>query len=410
MVKSFLSIVLLALVAVVVAVPPAPERLPTFVVHAADGQPRQGLLRHLGKDWSVRIGGPNDPAVPGGDLLALRRTDVALPPLPDEAHLILVNGDRIPVEAPRLVGERLHFRHPYLADGKEAEVALSAVAVLWLDAGAGVEDGEVLRRSLLREPRKRDRVLLANGDAAEGVLNALDGRMVEMEANKKISRIDLKQAAAVVLSSELANPIKLAGVHAQVVLTGGRAHGTRVTLASATSDGLTLQGTTAFGASLNVPLDKLAALDVLGGKAVYLADLKPSRYEYLPYLDTSWPVVTDGSVLGRDLRVGAATYTRGLGVHAHSWVTYRLDGAYSRLEALVGLDAQSGRQGSARIIVSADGKPLDLGGASELSERRPFFAIRVSVAGVKELVLETDYGPFGDVQAHVNWVDARLVK
>jgi len=54
--------------------------------------------------------------------------------LPEEAHLILVNGDRIPVDAPRLVEERLHFRHPDLAGGKETQVPLSAVSVLWLNA------------------------------------------------------------------------------------------------------------------------------------------------------------------------------------------------------------------------------------------------------------------------------------
>jgi hypothetical protein len=334
-----------------------------------------------------------------------------LPPFPDETHLVLVNGDRIAAEAPHLVGERLHFRHPYLGEGQETQIPLAAVALVWLETPLAAGDGELLRRRLLGEIRKRDRVLLANGDAAEGVLNALDNRTVEIEANKKISRIDLKQAAAVVLSSELANPLKPAAPHAQIVLaSGGKAAGSRITLTSATSDGQVLQGTTAFGSRLQVPLDKLVALDVLGGKAVYLSHLKPTKFESIPYLDTSWPLVLDGSVLGRDLRVGSSVYSRGLGVHAQSRVTYRLDGNYRRLEALVGLDAWSGRQGSARIGVRADGQALDLGSGVELNERRPLVAVSVSVAGVKELVLETDFGRRGDVQAHVNWVDARLVK
>jgi hypothetical protein len=32
------------------------------------------------------------------------------------------------------------------------------------------------------------------------------------------------------------------------------------------------------------------------------------------------------------------------------------------------------------------------------------------VAGVKELTLEVEFGPNGDVQDVVNWVDARLVR
>ena len=48
--------------------------------------------------------------------------------MPEDLHRLLVNGDRIPVESPGVVGERLVFRHPDLNDGKEASLPLTALA------------------------------------------------------------------------------------------------------------------------------------------------------------------------------------------------------------------------------------------------------------------------------------------
>src|SRR5438067_3998743 len=103
------------------------------------------------------------------------------------------------------------------------------------------------------------------------------------------------------------------------------------------------------------------------GKAVYLSDLEPSKYEYTPYLGVSWPYVKDGSVAGRELRLPGGTYDKGLGLHAHSRLSYKLGGKYRFFEALVGLDAQTGKSGRAQIQVLLDGKPQPLGLTGELT-------------------------------------------
>jgi hypothetical protein len=411
LVKSFLLLSLLASLTALSAAPPLPLDPPVFRAEIAEGKPRQGPLRALGKDWSVRIGLADELPFAGKDLLGLRRVGIALPALPDEAHLVLVNGDRVPMGRLRLAGERLHFHHPDLGEGKEVQVPLSSVAMIWLETPVNAEDAERLLRNLLAGSRKRDRVLLVNGDAIEGDFSVLESGKVIMDDGKKKSSVDLRQVSAIVLSSELAEVFKPRGIYARAVLFGkGLNQAARLTLTSASSDGTFLQGVTTFGAALKVPLERLAALDLFGGAAVYLSDLKPSKYEFQPYLDLRWPLVTDGSVVGSDLRVGPGVYTKGLGMHAHSRVSYALAGGYRRFEALVGLDPRQGRQGSARIGVLGDGKRLPLEGSGELGERRSSLPVQVDVTGVKELTLETAFGAHGDVQAHVNWVDARLVK
>jgi hypothetical protein len=234
---------------------------------------------------------------------------------------------------------------------------------------------------------------------------------VEVEVNKKIVAALWKQVTAVALSTELADRLKPKGVHARVVLTEpAGAPGGRITLTEAACDGAVMSGKTVFGARVRFPLERLAQLDILGGKAVALEDLAPSSYEYRPYLNykCSWSV--ESNVCGRDIRLGRSTYDRGIGMHAHSLLSFPLNGVYKRFEALVGLDERDGREGSVRVKVLLDGKEVDLGKKTTLVHADGALSVNVPVEGAKTLTLEVDNADNGSVEAVVNWVNARLVK
>jgi hypothetical protein len=285
------------------------------------------------------------------------------------------------------------------------------VALYWRAAPDKVAVPERLRRQLARGSRKRDLVLLRNGDALEGVLNQLDARHVEVEVDRKRVTAGASQLAAVALSTDLADKARPKGAHARLVLLEGeRSPGGRLTLSSAASDGETLRGKALGGVEVSVPLGRVAALDVYGGRAVYLSDLKPAKYEFFPYLDARWPWEPDGTALGCDLRLGGSTYDKGLGLHAHARLAYRLGGAYQRFEALVGLDERDGRKGRARVRVLGDGKPLGEPAERSITCAGGPVALSLDVRDVQELTLEVAAGEAGPVQAVVNWADARLVK
>jgi len=390
----------------------AAEPPPAFAVRTADGKVVEGPLQVLTPDWSVRVGAGDGERVAGADVLTVRRAGRPLPPLPARDQLLLTNGDRIPVveKSARLVGERLRFKSPCLDDGKEVGVPLSAVAVLWL-AETASENPERLRRRLAAESRKRDVVLLRNGDTIEGDLTGLDDLSVRLEVNKEGKTVELGRTAAVALSTDLAVPPRPKGVYGRVTLDGpDGAEGARVTLASATCDGAALKGATAFGAPFSAPLARVAALDLCQGRATYLSDLKSLRYEFLPYLDDRWDYARDGSTTGLDLLVAGSAYDRGVGLHSHGRLTFAVPKDARRFEATVGLDDRAGPRASARVRVLADGKALDLGGDGELAAGGAPLSVGVDVSGVKELTLEADYGRRGPVQGHVDWVDARFVK
>lgn len=382
--------------------------VPTFTAHTADGAPRTGRLERLGDGWSVRLGG--DPAsVAAGDLLSLRRIGQPLPALPlDKQYAILATGDRVPGDVTGMSGDNIVFRlAASLGAEKEVRLPLSAVSVLWFNAPDDEEAPARLLRRLVAAQRTRDSVLLRNGDVVEGILTGVGAKALEMEVNRKTVSLDRAKVAAVALSSEASGARRPRAAHARLVLSGGG----RLTLTSAScTDGKTLTGTTAFGAEVRVPLTEIAALDVQGGKAVYLSDLKPRRYDFTPALDVRWPYVADGSVAGNDLRVAGGSHDKGLGMHSESRLTYDLGGSYRRFEALVGLDERTGRGGSVRVKVLVDGKPRDLGGDRELTLRTGPLAVRVDVSGARELTLVVEFGKRLDVEDHVNWADARLVK
>src|SRR4051812_35885160 len=86
-------------------------RPPTFLVRTADGKSHEGALRELGKDGSATLGATQPVTVPGAQLLSLRQAGRPLPTFPRQQHVILANGDRLPVTAPRLDGDKLVFRH-----------------------------------------------------------------------------------------------------------------------------------------------------------------------------------------------------------------------------------------------------------------------------------------------------------
>ena len=382
---------------------------PTFVLETVSGESYRGPLAQLRESWTVRLGPPRRLRRDGDAWLTLRRADLPLPPHPDDPHLILTNDDRLPVAAAslKLAGERLTFTNPLLAKGNAARLPLSVVSVLWLVAPDDVGDAEYFRRKLLAERRQHDVVVLRNGDILEGVLAQIEPRRLRIEVARRNVDVDLAKVAVVAFSSELATVPRPRGTYGRVVLTDG----TRLSLQSAEcADGETLTGTTVLDAEVRVPVEQVAALDLHQGRAVYLSDLKPLRYEHTPYLGLAWPLVIDGSVAGRALRLAGAVYDKGLGMHSACRVTYALPTGCQRFEARVGLDDQTGRRGSVGVRVLVDGKERDLGLKTDLTRRNSPLTVRVDLAGAKELTLVVDFGAGGDVGDHVNWVDARIVK
>jgi sRNA-binding regulator protein Hfq len=392
-----------ALLLVVPSLAAAEEKVPAFIARSASGATATGPLRSIGENWSVELGNTR---IAGEELLSLRRVGVSLPEFPIGMHVVLANGDHLPGQVEALAGESLRFRPAWGTDNT-LKLPLTRVSLLWLVPPDGTRHADTLRRRLMAGKRKRDTVYLRNGDILEGIVNRLDATKLYLEVDRKEVAVALHERVAIIaFSTDLVRVAKPKETYAHLVL----ANGGRLSLAAATADARELRGRTLFSAEVRLPLEQIVSLDLRQGRAVYLSDLQPSRYEFTPYLDERWPYQRDASVLDRDLRLGGNTYDKGLGTHSECRLTYDLSGGYQWFEAIVGLDDRSGRRGNAVIQVLVDGQPRALDGGPALTGTSKPRPLRVDVSGAKTLTLVTAFGKGGPVQDHVDWAEARLIK
>lgn len=376
-----------------------------FFLSTAAGETHTGSLLAINDQGAILLSGSKPTRTAGTDVISLRRQSTALPGFPACEQVILANGDQIPGKVQDLIGERFRFQAS-VGSAADWSIPLSHVAMLWTASPEGTPAPDALRRRLSGSKRTRDLVLLRNGDAMEGILIGLDRKQLQIEVEKREVSVLFNQVAVIALNSELIRTARPKEAYAHLVLGNGG----RLSLTGVRADTKLLRGKTSFGSEVSIALDQLIALDWRQGRAVYLSDLKPARYEFTPYLDERWPIVLDGSVAGRDLRMGGNTFDKGIGIHSEAKLTYDLGGAYQRFEALVGLDEQTGREGSVRVKVLVDGKARDLAWNKDLTGRDAPLPIRVNVTAAKELTLLVEFGSGGNIQDHVDWVDARLIR
>src|SRR5262249_42040729 len=128
-----------------------------------------------------------------------------------------------------------------------------------------------------------------------------------------------------------------------------------------------------------------------------------------PFLDLSWPLRNDRNVSGGFLALRGSEYPRGLGVHSRSSVTYRLDGKYRRVHAVLGIADGTAGEGGGGFEVAVCWKRAFKSAAPTGPSARPLVD-RLDVSGAKVLTLSVDYATQGDILDHADWCDALLIR
>lgn len=402
--------------ALALAADPKPS-FPLFVAHSTDPTPKVGTLTKLEPTFAVTITEPAA-SVPAGELISLRRAEKPLPAPPAAAHVRLANGDLIRMKDLSADGDLTVKVDALLGSSKEPQtltLPITAVGVVWFVDPPADTPPDPAAYAWFDPAKKEDAVLLRNGDVVRGT--------VERLASDEAGAVRIKRAgesggsyyprsavAAVALDPSFSRVKKPKGAYARVTT----ADGSRVGVSAVSSDGQTLAATTLTGAKLTLPLADVLAVDVVGGKAAYLSDLKPKAAKEEAFGAVAWAWGADRSVKGNPLRLktdrGEEVFAKGLGLHPKTTLTYDLGGKYKRFEAAVGLDAGTGRRGAVDVTVLVDGKPQKIDGLTGLTFAAGVRVLGVDVTKAKELTVVVDYGPNGDVQDDVTFADARLVE
>jgi alpha-galactosidase len=110
---------------------------------------------------------------------------------------------------------------------------------------------------------------------------------------------------------------------------------------------------------------------------------------------------------GTPLSIAGHHYDKGLGVHAASLVTYRLNGACSSFKSDVGVDDEASALASVTFQVWVDGSKLF--DSAVIKGKTAAQSLNVDVSGKTELSLFVDNGGDDRHQDHVDWASAQLV-
>jgi hypothetical protein len=407
--RTFLSILILGALSCSVA--KAQQEPVRFLVETLSASLPDAVLVALAADGTLQL--KDDRAartIPR--FISLRQVGAELPPLPTRNFLLLTNGDRIPLDPDAsavLEGNRLQvWPAKESFGGKELSFYAPNIVLLFWSLPEAVDDADLYFAKISKETRERDVVHLQNGDRVEGAVAALSGKEgCTITTDRGKLRLPWSKIAGIAWNTD--RQVRLGGkkTHWRAALDGGG----RITLLDLRFDEKSRRWSAAaqFGATLDLPEGAILALDARQGAVVDLTNLTPTRYVHKPYLGVIWPLRWDVSANGSPLRLAGNTYERGLGTHAACRVEYKLDGKYQRFLSTVGIDEGS-RRGRAKVAIELDGKRVELNEGKELTCETAPLSLALDVRNVKTMTLLVERGNFGDVQAHVNWANARLVK
>jgi hypothetical protein len=114
------------------------------------------------------------------------------------------------------------------------------------------------------------------------------------------------------------------------------------------------------------------------------------------------------SIKGTTLTLRGTTYATGIGTHATSTITYNLAGQFGTFTSAVGIDDETGGQGSADFLVYGDGVLLYESGV--LTGTSAVRTLSVNVSGVQTLTLVAQQGDPNSIDYdHADWAGATLL-
>ncbi len=374
-----------------------------FEIRTRSDKPQITAIRGLSTDGTININ--SDITISGTDWYSIRRSSAILPDWPRGPHLEFINGDRICGTIVDSDGDALRWRLAIAGPEQIVRFPLSSIRAIWLTRRPNDEP------RWLMSARKRDVIQSRNGDLTLGALTAIDAdlKLIRYQAEGKEQQLPLSRIAAIGFNTDLARVRRPKGPYDRLTF----ADGTRLSVMSITFDGKSWAAQTLFRNKIQLPASNLISVDKEQGKVVPLANLKPTAYRYQSFDGEQFVWTPNRCVSGDALRLqlpaGESTYDRGVGLHADCTITYALSGMFKRFETLAGLDARSGRRGNATIAVFVDGKEIELPGKGRLALATGPIAIHADLTGAKELKIVIGRGSGGNVQDHVNLVEARLI-
>ncbi|MCH7807735.1 MAG: NPCBM/NEW2 domain-containing protein [Planctomycetes bacterium] len=289
--------------------------------------------------------------------------------------------------------------------GNAATVPFSHLAGVQLVLEAAPSQARDLFRNALRTRLAGQDVLITRGDDDAKTLR---GRLVRLDTHG--GSFDF---------SERTRTFKREKVFGVVLATGARrtpnnpatislTDGSVVTGRIDTADSKMLRLATSLDLVVEFQLARIARIDLISDRLIYLSDLIPVSQRSDGILHRPWPVRMDRSVSAKVLSMDGRTFDKGIGCHAFTELAYDLGRAYEAFAVTIGIDDAVRPRGSVVFRILGDGEVLfDSGPITGRDEPRD---IIVDITGVDRLTLIVDYADDLDLSDHADWGGGRLIK
>jgi hypothetical protein len=317
------------------------------------------------------------------------------------ARVMLAGDDRLAGTITAWKDKKLTIK-PSIASSTTIELPLMNLRQVWCSSADMVKKAQAMKE----EPGLEDIAYVSR----EGDVVSVKGLVIGMEGEKLLFRhegtdqkISLNRLVGLVMAKADETPADDALYAAIQFANDDQLSGKPVGI-----EGKDLVIQLRSGPSVRIPVDQIARLSTRNGRLVYLSDLKPTKVVQTPYFDRMLEYRLDKSLTGKPITLSDGTYQHGISVHSRCVLTYNLDGRFNEFRAKAGFQLPEGKLGIAAIRVVADGKTL----FENLDARgdQPPANLNLKVDGVRELILEVDYGKNDDVADRVAWANARLLR
>ncbi len=159
---------------------------------------------------------------------------------------------------------------------------------------------------------------------------------------------------------------------------------------------------------LELDWSNVLRVEVRSQRVLFLSDLRPSDYQFQPFLAKRWTYALDRDLRGRPLTVGGATYPRGVALHSQSRISFEIGGIFEQFAALAGIADAEAPRGNVTLRVLGDDR--ELWSAGDLRGGAMPLPILVDVRGVQTLTLVVEFGADLDLADHAVFAMARLLR
>ena len=165
--------------------------------------------------------------------------------------------------------------------------------------------------------------------------------------------------------------------------------------------------------TIEIPWASVNRLEVQSDNLVYLSNLEPAAVEQQSMFAPQRNWQRDRSVDSNPIRLQAydksspQTYRKGIGTHSYCKLEFANTNDFERLQAIVGIDAETNGRGDCQMSVYADGIKL---WSKRITGQTPPEKIDVDISGMAKITLIVEPGEQFDLADHADWADAKFVK